>query len=311
MESAAVQSSRPASIPDSSRILILILAVITPVTLVLMGLGSYVRATGAGLACPDWPLCHGRVIPHTFEHGIFQEVWHRYIASGVGMLTFSGALVAFSLRKDFFGGWHRFRQLAVIVLIQGILGGLTVLMELNPFIVTAHLVLGTIFFQMASTTLYQMASARAAYQPIHPTVLAAYKLSVLVVFIQIILGGFVGSSGAALACLDFPLCAGELLPSDGMPSKWVQIAHRANGILTLCLIVWTIIATRRYEPMHRLGHLYGVLFMIIFQIVIGVWNIYLFITPFMTIAHLVLAQMILLALVLRVHKHDPACALAV
>ena len=115
-------------------------------TLVLVGLGGFVRATGAGLACPDWPLCFGRVIPEFSIAGVPQEWIHRVLASVVSLLTVYLAMKSFQNRSRFKNLFKIVLGLLVLLAVQVVLGGLTVLMTLNPFIVTSHLALGTLFF---------------------------------------------------------------------------------------------------------------------------------------------------------------------
>jgi len=107
-------------------------------TLGLMALGGVVRATGAGLACPDWPLCHGRLVPR-LEGPVLVEYSHRLLAAVVGLATL---LLAASV-------WRRHGRdrglvglaLAALILLGGqvVLGGLTVRTELTASLVAAHL----------------------------------------------------------------------------------------------------------------------------------------------------------------------------
>src|SRR2546425_5191891 len=107
-------------------------------TYVLIILGVLVRATGAGLACPDWPLCHGRLIPPP-DSLVLIEWSHRFVASIVGLLTLAVALAAWRLRR---AGQQGFAGLATLALVFGVvqigLGGLTVRHEFTPWLVVAH-----------------------------------------------------------------------------------------------------------------------------------------------------------------------------
>lgn len=111
-------------------------------TLAVATMGSYVSRVGAGLACPDWPLCHGRIIP-PLERLILLEWTHRLLVSLVGLLVLGLALAAWRYRL-------RERRLALlafgVLLAQAGLGGAAVLLRLPPFIVAAHQGLALIFF---------------------------------------------------------------------------------------------------------------------------------------------------------------------
>ena len=124
-----------------------LLRLLAILSLCLIALGSYVRATGAGLSCPDWPLCLGRAIPE-FTYGVTQEVIHRYLAGGAIVLTFLILKDGFQVRRENPGLFTFSAVLMLLVLVQAVFGGLTVALKLNPFIVTTHLALGTIFFKL-------------------------------------------------------------------------------------------------------------------------------------------------------------------
>ncbi|NOZ28907.1 MAG: hypothetical protein GXP39_12765 [Chloroflexi bacterium] len=105
-------------------------------------MGSYVRGMGAGLACPDWPLCHGKIIP-PLEGAILLEWTHRLIALVVILLVSSILILTWRYRVR-----ERFWALLAFLLLlgQAILGGLTVLMRLHPVVVALHQGMALVFF---------------------------------------------------------------------------------------------------------------------------------------------------------------------
>src|SRR3989338_873803 len=107
--------------------------------------GATVRNFGAGLSCPDWPLCHGKIIP-PMDLLVFIEWGHRLLASIVGFLTLAICIVAWR-SKEFRKKVAWISTLSVIlVIIQAVFGGMTVKGLLAPHWVSGHLALGLLFF---------------------------------------------------------------------------------------------------------------------------------------------------------------------
>lgn len=271
--------------------------ILSALTLALIALGSYVRATGAGLACPDWPLCFGKAVP-VFEFGVTQEVVHRYLAAGVILFTLYIVLQGWKNRKENRQLLNFGLSILALVLVQAVFGGLTVTMKLNPFIVTTHLALGTLFFQAVST--YGFAGAQreggVSSKP-SSSFRSVVLVTAILTYAQILIGGFVGASGAALACPGFPAC--------GVPyasgAQVIQVVHRITGFLLAAFLVATWLLSRRLSGSERLvsvGPMLRVVFLIGLQIFVGWLNLYYSITPTITVIHIILAQGILLHLLL-------------
>ncbi len=115
-------------------------------TFCLLILGGIVHNTGSSLACPDWPLCYGSVMP-PMKGGVAIEHSHRLLASTVGLLTLILAFVIHKRKRE-----RRLRELSlvacVLVIFQGVLGGLTVLYRLPDLVSTAHLGTSLLFFAL-------------------------------------------------------------------------------------------------------------------------------------------------------------------
>jgi heme a synthase len=207
----------------------------TVLCLVVVVLGAYVRLSDAGLGCPDWPGCYGHLtIPKT-EADIARaeaqyperpvearkawlEMIHRYVASLLGFVLIITALL--SLR-------HRNTRLPTVlpwvllvaVLIQGTLGMWTVTWLLKPAVVTAHLmggmtILSLLFLQTLATRRALRPDAPSSVPPPHVT--AGMRrlglIALLVLAMQIFLGGWTSTNYAALGCPDFPTCHGAYWP---------------------------------------------------------------------------------------------------
>ena len=199
-------------------------------TFVVVVVGAYVRLSDAGLGCPDWPGCYGELTPHHAQDDIakavneqggthgpvslgkaWKEMFHRYIAGGLGLVILAISVIAWRQRRELRQSPWLAISLPVVVLFQAALGMWTVTMLLKPVIVTLHLLGGL-------TTLALLAwlgLRQERFQPV-PASTARLQpwaaLALLIVIAQIALGGWVSTNYAALACVDLPTCHGEWMP---------------------------------------------------------------------------------------------------
>lgn len=132
------------------------------ITYVVMILGAYTGAIGAGLSCPDWPTCHGTWIPWLTPEvianspytqlQIFAEWIHRGLAMVAGILILGTALAAWRVKRD--SAWVRWSATVALLLLplQVVLGGLTVTRLLQPVVVTSHLATAVLILVMLTTT---------------------------------------------------------------------------------------------------------------------------------------------------------------
>lgn len=277
---------------------------------VVVALGAYVRLSDAGLGCPDWPGCYGLLVgipDAAHEHAAaaeafpgkpveaakaWKEMIHRYAAGSLGLLIL--AIAALAWRRE-----ERQRRspalptlLLVLVIFQALLGMWTVTLLLKPVVVTAHLLGG-----MSTLALLLWLRLRLAPAPPGPTPdpgLRALGLAALVVVtLQIGLGGWVSSNYAALACPDFPACrAGQWLPVDN--STAIHLAHRLGALLvTLTVGVFAAVLWRRRHTGPALL-LAGALTL---QVGLGVANVLLQLPLPLAVAHNSGAALLLCALV--------------
>jgi len=169
-------------------------------------LGAWVRLTDAGLGCPDWPGCYGHLYPQTTHHfaKALHEMVHRYFATSVGAIIAVLLVWALLRRRDRGQPVLPVALAFVIVCVQGALGATTVTLKLQPLIVTAHLLGG-----LSTLALLWWLSLRPERRPLTAAELrlrtfALFGLVILV--LQIALGGWTSSNYAAVACPDLPTC---------------------------------------------------------------------------------------------------------
>ena len=268
----------------------ILLAVTVVVTFALITIGGLVRATESGLGCPDWPLCHGQIIP-PFEYHVLIEYSHRLTASVVGLLVVAcAALVWFKHRES--AGLKRLMAVAVVALIvQVILGGITVLTELPAPIVTAHLFAAETLFAMLIVAALIARPATTALQaarkhPYFNTVLAMATVSMVI----LLTGTYIVGSGASAVCTSWPLCTSDWLPNFGL--QWEHMAHRLIAGLGGLYIIVAALKARRYKGQSRAlaGMGMGAAALVVAQVLAGAANPWFRFVPAAQIIHLSLAS---------------------
>jgi len=233
----------------------------------LIMFGAFTRLTDSGLGCPDWPGCYGHANPLQAHAHIsaaaallpdgpvtvmkaWIEMTHRYLAMAVGVLIIALVVIAWRMwlksgRRD-----RKFAPalpsvLLAFVCLQGAFGAWTVTMKLQPIIVTTHLLLG--LGLLALLTWFGIRqNAPLAPRIAAPALAGAAAFGLLLLAFQIALGGWVSTNYAALACTDFPLCHGVLVPqmdfANGF-SAWRELGKTVDGeylpFPALTAIHWT------------------------------------------------------------------------
>jgi heme a synthase len=252
----------------------------------LIVLGGAVRATDSGTACPDWPLCHGQVLPRWDGH-VLVEYSHRLVASIVGVFIFVTAIWA----------WRRNRNdslvtraalVAVVLLVaQVLVGAATVDTETNASVVALHLSIALTL--LASLIVLALAPSRtnsetAGALPILPIVVA------LGAFALVISGAYVSQEGAGLAYPDWPLFNGKLVSAGGRLAD-LHYAHRFLAAVLGVLMVTLVAATWRHERRTVIiGSVAVASIIYVVQVFVGAANIWLTLPTPLRILHLALAS---------------------
>jgi heme A synthase len=214
-------------------------------TYFLIVLGGIVRISGSGLGCGDeWPVCHGRLIPSFTDVATLIEWSHRLVAGIVSLLVAALAASTWWQRQKGVGRgeWDPPSRVGYVALglliVQVLLGAVTVRLHLPPWTVVLHLATAMALFAV----LLYVVLGEPPFRPSLPALAAA-----VLGCVTILLGAMTANLGAAAACAGFPLCNGQMLPAAGSLAT-VQWTHRlfAYGLFAY-LLIWTG-ATRRREP---------------------------------------------------------------
>ena len=299
--------------------------------LLVVSVGAYTRLADAGLGCPDWPGCYGFLtVPDQVEEvelaetrypgapvefvKAWWEMGHRYIAGALLVLVFSMLVMAYRGREREDTPLALASVLMVIILCQAAFGAWTVTLKLWPQVVTAHLLGGFTtlsliwLLYLRQGGLSQIVAALPA-----PTLLA--RVAFAVVALQIMLGGWVSSNYAALACYDFPSCDGTYSPSmdfqqgfnilqsvgpnylGGIMTSEARTAihwvHRIGAIIVLFVVGGLILQLVRQAAI--VG--YVLLTALVAQITLGILNVVWVLPLLNATAHNTVGALLLLVLV--------------
>ncbi len=289
-------------------------------TAVLLFVGGLVTSTGSALAVPTWPLDAGTLFPR-MTGGVLFEMGHRLVAGTVGLLTVGLAVWLWLAEPRRWVRWLGVAA-AVTIVLQAILGGITVLLELPVAVAISHAGLAQVMFCL-NVTLALVTSPGWRDAPARvpdagaPSLRALSTATVAVVYFQILLGALVRHTGAGLAIPDFPLAFGRLWPAVMSPLVAYQLAHRFGAVAVTVMVLWTVgAALRRHASVVALrGPATVLLALLAFQIYLGATIIWTGRAVVPTTTHvlsgaLVLATSLVLALRVRRLLAPPAAATA-
>ncbi len=260
-------------------------------------LGSWTRINGAGMTCPDWPLCHGKLIP-SMADGTIWEWTHRLFAFSTAPLVAVVAFLAFRLRRRAPMLAPLVLAVAALFLVQVLLGAATVKLGNSPISVVLHW--GTAMAFIASlvaiaaiTTIPEHASESPAANTA-TAVPALLLATTIAAFFTMCVGAYVSSSGAGLACLSLPGCAGHVLVMQ--PAQQVQMLHRTFAALTFVLSVITTIVVFLREPAGRIRGTAALGFVLLCtQVLLGLMNVALRLPTDLREAHAANAALLFIA----------------
>ena len=303
-------------------------------------LGAWVRLSHAGLGCPDWPGCYGQLTwpdavveietanqafpERPFESNkAWREMVHRYLAGTLMLLVFAMGWLAWRGPKHY----RKFKALTsvlvLLIIFQALLGMWTVTLKLKPIIVMAHLLGGLTSF---SLILWLMFSSRnkLSDQPSMGVrrMRGSIITAILILGLQIALGGWTSANYAALACPDIPTCNGQWWPDanfkegfilwrevgvnyeggllDQQSRTAIHLAHRIGAIVTLLVLITLAFRLLKIPRLRSGGQVLMSLSLI--QFTLGILNVVLYLPLPNAVAHNAGATLLLMTLLSLLNK---------
>lgn len=242
---------------------------------VVVGLGAFTRLSDAGLGCPDWPGCYGHMFWPNEDHEVeranmlfpetpvdhaktWPEMVHRYFAGSLGLVILTLAVIAIRNRESEVYPFRLPILLLILVVWQALFGMWTVTLKLWPQVVTVHLLGGVTTFSLMAVLTMRLAPASWRASLLDASWLSGHRawifIGLVIVFLQVALGGWTASNYAALACPDLPTCQRSWWPHmdwaagfnifqhigpnylggllDGEARTAIHFAHRLGAIVT-------------------------------------------------------------------------------
>ncbi len=318
-----------------------LIAVTTVVTFFLIILGAFVRLSDAGLGCPDWPGCYGNLTPHHSAEEIrmaesiqpggsvtmakaWKEMAHRYLAMVVGAMIAAIFLAAWRNRRRFGQNPLLPTVIAGAVIFQAALGAWTVTMLLKPAIVTAHLMGGVILLALLAWLLArQPGSVKLGGRIIATGGLRIFAIvATLTLFAQIVLGGWVSTNYAALACTDLPKCAGQWLPAMDFGNAFhiirplgvgpdgelltiealrsIHWLHRVGALIVVCIVGLFAWKMTKIASAVKAGRMLAIL--LVLQVFLGLSNVWFGLPILIAVGHNGVAALMFALMAVVIHR---------
>ncbi len=288
-------------------------------TLALLLLGSIVHATGSSLACPDWPTCFGTMMPE-MKGGVFWEHLHRLWA-GALVILFAAAVI---VQRVTLPGRRDLLRMGVfglgLLIVQSVLGGLTVIYRLPDAISTSHLALAFLFLALVTVMLVRTGGSAgptgdggsAAGNGMGATgdggiARRAGLWAAAMIFAQSIVGALVRHTDSGMACPDVPLCLGRVIPPLVHPMVQLHFLHRVLGIAVAIVVLrgsWLVLTRTADAVQRRLAA--GLAAGVVAQVVLGFLSVAFRLEPPYVSSHTLLAAILLgLAVAMTTRTHRP------
>ena len=306
----------------------------TLLALCVVVLGAYVRLSDAGLGCPDWPGCYGTLtVPQSesalahaqtaypdspVEHAkAWKEMIHRYLAGALGLLVLAIFVLGWRAHKEIKVSPWLPSFLLVLIVFQAALGMWTVTLLLKPAVVTAHLMGGMGTLALLAWIAHRHWGLVSTRYLQSDTLRFCVRGALIILFVQIFLGGWTSTNYAALACTDFPTCHGAWIPEmdfsnafhwlrelgQGADGKALPLAaytaiqwtHRVGALITfiyLALLGWHLLKQPQLKKITQI-----MLALLVVQIGLGVANLLLHLPLTLAVGHNMGAALLLITVV--------------
>jgi cytochrome c oxidase assembly protein subunit 15 len=313
--------------------------------LLVIVFGAFVRLSNAGLSCPDWPTCYGQLTWPTHEgeiaaanaafperavesHKAWREQGHRFLAGGLILTTFALAVLCWRQRRAL-GALARVPLFAsAMIVFQALLGMWTVTWKLKPIVVMGHLLGGLATFALLAYTALRL-SVVAAGTPATAKLRRMLIAGLVLLALQIALGGWTSANYAALACgTDFPKCLDQWWPGvdfreafvlwrgigvnyeggvlDGAARTAIQLTHRIGAVVVFGhFFACGLIAWKRGFGRYALALIAA----LCAQVLLGIANVKLGLPLPVATAHNGMAALLLLAALALLVKLRPSASL--
>lgn len=280
----------------------------------LIVVGAFTRLTDSGLGCPDWPGCYGEASPigarddiHAAEqampggpvtwHKAWIEMLHRYLAMVLGVLAIAASAFAWHIRGRLPHSPAWAAATLAWLIVQGLFGALTVTMKLYPAIVTLHLLGGMVLLMLLALQHESFADRALAPGGGRAPSRTAVAVVLVLLLVQVALGGWVSTNYAVLACRGFPACNGQWWPAMDVAHGFtllrelgraghggflpfealvaIHMAHRLFAVVVVLAMLGLAAALHRAGDPVRRRYAAGLSILLVWQLGSGLSNVVL------------------------------------
>ncbi len=316
-------------------LLMLVMRLTIFLTLTVIVLGAYTRLSDAGLGCPDWPGCYGKITVPSDAQAVHQsnlhfperafeadkawiEMIHRYFAGSLGLLIF--VVVAWCIKKNITSAGLPL-LISATVIFQALLGMWTVTLKLMPVVVMAHLMGGFTLLSLLCLLYCRLSQFQTHFgEPSYSSVIKASALfGLLIVVGQILLGGWTSSNYAALVCTQLPICEGNWVNYLDFKNAFdfaqhghdnyefgvleyparltIHVMHRFGAIVATLTVLMIVYQLWNFgQPSHqKLSVIVAIVLFI--QISLGISNVWFHLPISVAVLHNLVAAMLLISMV--------------